>query len=233
MNRKPQRRKNFTLIELLVVIAIIAILAAMLLPTLNRSRNVAKQMSCGNILKQFGLASKMYENDFNDWCIPMNYVAGATNIRWAYVLRPYMNQQPTDALSFYYRRDLICPLATYALNHFNSSGVTNISQSYGMNREGLPASTEPYRGIRNTRVRNGSMKLLIGDATDWLVSYLRVDIANYLKYGENPPTSTSDNNIIAYRHFRKAGIVFYDGHVGAAQWHEIADSNTYWNPTKP
>ena len=60
---KRCHRKGFTLIELLVVIAIIALLMAILVPSLNRARKQARFVRCKANLRSYGLMALMYADD--------------------------------------------------------------------------------------------------------------------------------------------------------------------------
>jgi len=57
------------LVELLVVIAIIAVLAALLLPSLKKAKDMALSSQCQSNLRQCGVAEIGYASDFNDWVI--------------------------------------------------------------------------------------------------------------------------------------------------------------------
>jgi prepilin-type N-terminal cleavage/methylation domain-containing protein len=112
-----RRKQHFTLIELLVTIGIIGILAAMVLPALNSSKERAKQIACVGNLKQIGLALNMYLSDnrfIMPYCTmsPSNPPAGEENFpSIVEVLLPYLNKNrevfccPGDPNQEYFKKE--------------------------------------------------------------------------------------------------------------------------------
>lgn len=78
----------FTLMELLVVVTIIVLLAAMLMPALQRAREQARKTVCINNLKQIGLAFCMYAQDWREYFPVGRYAwsANYTGYPWDYTL---------------------------------------------------------------------------------------------------------------------------------------------------
>jgi prepilin-type N-terminal cleavage/methylation domain-containing protein len=75
--RLCEAKRGFTLIELLVVIAIIAILAAMLLPALAKSKETARRAVCKSNMRQITMDVMMYANDNQD-----KYPTAAGHLTW-------------------------------------------------------------------------------------------------------------------------------------------------------
>ena len=72
-----QKRTGFSLVELLVVLAITAVLMAVLLPALQKSRSLTMTLKCGANLKQIGVSDEAYRIDWQRWFVGVgSYVPG-------------------------------------------------------------------------------------------------------------------------------------------------------------
>jgi len=133
------RRNGFTLIELLVVIAIIGILAAMLLPALNKARATAKKASCLSNVKQITLACIMYAND-NDEQLPIG-------ITYWWESPQYVKNADSSAVTNFYQ-DVIAPQIANIQNHiqqvFKCPAAKTLPSQYGSDLLTLTNATD-YR----------------------------------------------------------------------------------------
>ncbi|WP_153556104.1 DUF1559 domain-containing protein [Roseimaritima sediminicola] len=93
------RRQGFTLVELLVVIAIIGVLVGLLLPAVQAAREAARRMSCGNNMKQLGLAMQNYHDTYKSFPPAASGTDTGSNhnggrLSFFVGMLPYLEQQP-------------------------------------------------------------------------------------------------------------------------------------------
>jgi prepilin-type N-terminal cleavage/methylation domain-containing protein/prepilin-type processing-associated H-X9-DG protein len=124
-------RKGFTLIELLVVIAIIAILAAILFPVFAQAREKARQTACLSNLKQIGLATLQYNEDYDEmfYAHRYNLTGGAQN--------PLLSQYPQISGKAASREFWISVLQPYTKSYDVFKCPDNPNAWVGANTDGV------------------------------------------------------------------------------------------------
>jgi prepilin-type N-terminal cleavage/methylation domain-containing protein len=142
-SRRAARAAAFTLIELLVVIAIIGVLVGLLLPAVQKVREAANRLACGNNLRQIGIALHQYHFDHNQ--LPPSRLSDF-HATWAVLLMPYLEEnnlyeQWQLDLSYYDQTDVgrQTPVKTYFCpSRRTSSTPPVISISGDQNDESFP-----------------------------------------------------------------------------------------------
>ena len=213
----------FTLIELLIVIAIIAILAAMLLPALNKARAKALSIECTSHLKQLGTVAQLY---FADNCFLMEpkLQEGSGWVLWQDRLAPYVRPNKKGGEGRYgtWEKDgsftpvkpFLCP-AEPARN-FNPD---LLYPTYGLNAALQKSGNASYYSqLAKMTMKKTSNTALICDI------YREND--NGVDFGEWK--DIAGKNLIYYRHGQMSfNVLWFDGHANSIE--RVEHTPTHFN----
>lgn len=232
---------HFTMIELMMVLGIILILAAMLLPTLSRSKDSAKSVFCVNNLKNLGLASFQYSQD---WEV---FVAWGSDdfTRWHGKRKTVSNSatySPEGGPLFGYLKgqDISCPILSNTVDVDHASPERG-GWGYGYNKYigslayfvSDPNSEEALKtGIETKKLEHPDNTVMFTDtaalvsssgalsssASDPLAEYATCNAPKKMNNTLNDPS-------IHFRHARQCNITWGDGHVGSEM---MTWSDTPW-----
>lgn len=213
------RHRAFTLIELLVVIAIIAILAALLLPALSRTKDKANAAYCLNNLKQWGIATQLYATENYDLLPEEGFGSPTTSNQlaqgWYYHLPVMIGLAPysempwrTNASIDPGRSTWICPANTRRSSGFNLF-------HYCLNEEHDGTGTFDRTRNKLSQFRNAALVVWLFDS-------------------KNIPGVGSPNFVHTNLHGGGAQFSFLDGHAQrfrkADYWDAVANRGRTNNP---
>ena len=178
---------KFTLIELLVVIAIIAILAAMLLPALNKARERSREISCVNNKKQYMQAQMLYSNDYDNF-----WIVSTGGLRFHHQFLADPNERPYTTWEV-----MICPSNPNLSPKWGGATSTGIDWKWG-GANGLFVNNNATKSELGSFIISNDSTGDQGAIPGWgAITWLNYKI-NAVKYpGETPvymDTANWDNN---------------------------------------
>jgi prepilin-type N-terminal cleavage/methylation domain-containing protein/prepilin-type processing-associated H-X9-DG protein len=222
MQRCRKKRAGFTLIELLVVIAIIAILAAMLLPSLARAKESGRRAGCQSNLRQIALGLAMYASETGFYPPPaVSRLEAPHASAWPHALQPYVSAAWTNSV---YRCPSFRGVTEDDSRLSTAQNFIPLMGSYGYNAVGT--STSPFveclglgfgynesagvhgrfRPVREAQILVPSQMIAISDAIN-----IRPDPLSGL-FVLNLPSSRQTNLVKGW-HVAGYNVAFCDGHV--------------------
>ncbi|MBN1553302.1 MAG: prepilin-type N-terminal cleavage/methylation domain-containing protein [Phycisphaerae bacterium] len=192
------------MIELLVVIAIISLLVSILLPSLQKAKDIARQMQCATQLRSIYMIFSLYAED-HDGLIPAPYVSGLDN--WQLTMLEYCNLSTRDK----WKELNICPAEEdrdefcYSMNYY--ANPDPISYKPGSPFDFSKCDTNP------------ADKFFL---CDFIPGHKIVYPASWGPPGF--PLEDAQND--RFRHGESVNMLFYDGHVGAVP--DLDDPAVFW-----
>ena len=201
-----------------MVIAVIGIIAALLLPSLSRSKISARRAQCAGNIRQLGLAAQMYWDDNANACFP--WQLGPTNggrLYWfGWLQDGPEGQRAYDAAAgslFPYLKGHnigICPALDYSLSQFKLK-ATGAAYGYGYNRFlSAPAGGPAFK---ISKVPRPTETVLFADAAQVNDFQAPASKANPMLEEWYYVDTTADYPNGHFRHTRLCNTVFCDGHV--------------------
>lgn len=216
MRRK--RGRYFTLVEFLIVIAIIAILAALLLPALNKTMEKGRSIRCLSNLKQCGMLQQLYAQDNNDtFTMIMEQQESGEYRSWFGFL---WHADYTKNL-----RSGFCPSSLGEFT-FQNKIASDELLVYGMLLWGRNAShSSSYKtSFQNKRKIPPSARALLMDANrkkssgEWIPAYAVESVQYEGRPNETLPALPADAKYLGYMRHGNQGVntVFFDGHAATS-----------------
>ena len=220
-----QRRDGFTLIELLVVIAIIAILAALLLPSLARAKDASKKVNCLSNLHQMGLGLLMYSDDSG------GVIPRGNDPLWWQVLTPQFGPRATTDYAkvkiytcpgYPDKRQLIC----YLVNAWQFSSPLDRVGSEVVGLTKLNRVARPVDTVYFADNEAGPWRPIITDLGAIGSTELN-DVWNpaHLPYTAGGKGLNPERRVARARHGRGPNLMFFDAHAAwkRAEWITVED----------